>query len=56
MINIGVIYFFFLNACNIGLIFMRKKPAITEIKNLGNLYTLFQKLFILFFIKFKYYL
>lgn len=43
-----IMYIRFFEASKIGLKAIKKKPKMTDIKKRGNLYTLFQKLFILF--------
>ena len=45
--NVMTPTFLFFNNLKIGLKVVKKNPIITAIKNLGNLYTLFQKLYII---------
>jgi len=40
-------FFGFVNSLKIGLKVVKKKPKNTDIKNLGNLYILFQKVYII---------
>lgn len=47
IIIITILIFLFFNDLKIGLKVVKKNPMITAIKNLGNLYTLLQKLYII---------
>lgn len=50
IIEVTILVFLLFNNLKIGLKVVKKNPNIIEIKNLGNLYIFFIKLFIIIFI------